>query len=309
VPSVPAQWTRMILRHVVRPRLDREDLPEQRRRMDSFGRRAWLPIGMRVEKVSIGGISGEWVIPVRADPTRAVLYLHGGGYSSGSCDSHRPLVARLARATGARVLHLNYRLAPEHPFPAAIEDATTAYRWLVAKGIPSSGIAIAGDSAGGGLTLATLIAVRDAGDPLPSAAACLSPWTDLALTGPSIGARGEEDPIFSPEGDGRALVRQYLGDSDPRAPLASPLYADLHGLPPLIVHVGDVEIILDDSTRLAERARAAGVDVTLKVWDGLWHVFQLVPWIPESRQSIEEIGDFIRDHAGRATVRLPFSPA
>ena len=246
--------------------------------------------------VDAGGVPAEWIVPPGAAEGRVLLYLHGGGYVVCSVNTHRDLIARLARAAGARGLGIDYRLAPEHPFPAAVEDATTAYRWLVSRRTDPARIAIAGDSAGGGLTLATLIALRDAGEPLPAAAACLSPWVDLEGVGASMTAKAAVDPFVRKEMI-QFMAQQYLGDRDPRTPLAAPLYADLQGLPPLLIQVGTAEVLLDDATRIAERARAAGVEVSLEVWDDMIHVWQLfAPMLPEGQQAIERIGAFIRAH-------------
>jgi acetyl esterase/lipase len=226
-----------------------------------------------------------------------MLYLHGGGYVIGSLTTHRGLAGRLSQAAKARVLLIDYRLAPEHPFPAAVEDATAAYRWLLAHGCTPARLAIAGDSAGGGLTVATLVALRDAGQPLPAAGVCLSPWTDLEGLGESVTSKASADPIVQKEMLLR-LASCYLGDADPRTPLAAPLYADLRGLPPLLVQVGTAEILLDDALRLAERAKAAGVAVTLEAWDDMIHVWQLfAPLLPEGQQAIARIGEFVQQHA------------
>jgi acetyl esterase/lipase len=222
-----------------------------------------------------------------------ILYLHGGGYMLGSIHTHRELVSRLSRAAGARGLLIDYRLAPEHPFPAAVDDALAAYRFLLSGGIEPRRIAIAGDSAGGGLTLATLLALRDAGDPLPAAGVGLSPWTDLEGLGASAQPGAVDDPLLTLAG-----LREMAGRYAPgalRNPLASPVHGSYRGLPPLLLQVGTREILLDDSTRVAERARAAGVDVTLEKWDGLIHVWQLFgSEIPEARQAVQAIGDFLR---------------
>ena len=249
------------------------------------------------EPVDARGVPGEWIAAPGASPARTLYYLHGGGYVTGSINTHRALIARLSAASGARALALNYRLAPEHPFPAAVEDAVAGYRWLLEQGVDREGLVIAGDSAGGGLTVATLVALRDAGVPLPAAAVCLSPWTDLEGIGESAKTRADADPMI----DGAHLAedaRWYLGGADPRTPLAAPLYADLSGLPPMLIHVGDAEVLLDDSTRLAERAKAAGVDVTLEVWDHMVHVWHfLAAILPEGQQAIDRIGAFVRSRA------------
>jgi acetyl esterase/lipase len=222
-----------------------------------------------------------------------VLYLHGGGYAAGSCRTHRALAGRLALASQSPVLVLGYRLAPEHPFPAALEDATSAVRWLVDQGISPDRLALAGDSAGGGLALATTIALRDEGVPLPAALVCFSPWTDLALTGESFLTRAKVDPLISREGC-LFYVAAYVGGRDPRLPLISPLYADLRGLPPLLVQVGDYEVLRSDSVRLAESAREAGVDVTLEVAAGMWHVWQVMAGLmPEAQQALDRAGAFL----------------
>jgi monoterpene epsilon-lactone hydrolase len=246
--------------------------------------------------IDAGGVPGAWIVAPGAAEERVLLYLHGGGYVVGSVDTHRDLMARLSRAAGVRVLGVDYRLAPEEPFPAALEGAIAAYRWLVGSALDPAHIAIAGDSAGGGLTLATLVALRDAGAPLPAAAACLSPWVDLEGTGESITTKAAVDPFVRKEAL-QFMTQHYLGDRDPRTPLASPLYADLHGLPPLFIQLGTAEILLDDATRIADRAKAAGVPVTLDVWEDMIHVWPLFAAIlPEGQQAIERIGAFIREH-------------
>jgi acetyl esterase/lipase len=210
-------------------------------------------------------------------------------------DTHRGLVSRLALAGEARVLAIDYRLAPEHPFPSALEDTLAACRWLIAEGIPPERLIIGGDSAGGGLTLATALSLRDAGDPLPAALVCISPWTDLTFSGESVRTRANIDPVLKPHFDG-AYTRSYTGEHNPTHPLISPLFADLRGLPPTLIHVGNNEILLSDSTRLEEKMKATGVDVTLEIWEGMWHVFQVfAPYLPEADQSIRKIGAFIKE--------------
>ena len=211
------------------------------------------------EPVVANGVNAAWISAPGAAADRAVLYLHGGGYIMGSLNTHRDMMGRISRAAQTRVLGLDYRLAPEHPFPAAVDDTVAGYRFLLDQGLPPSRLAIAGDSAGGALTLAALIAGRDAGLPMPAAAVCLSPFLDLEGTGESINTRADVDPIATPEVID-VWAKAYLAGADPRTPLANPLFADLHGLPPLLIQVGDHEVLLDDSTRLAERAQAAGVE-------------------------------------------------
>ena len=246
------------------------------------------------EAVAAGGVPAEWISVPESSAERVILYVHGGGYVIGSLETHRELVSRIARACGARALSVDYRLAPEHPFPAAVDDATAAYRWLLSTGVEPSRVAIAGDSAGGGLTLATLLALRDAGDPLPAAGVCLSPWADLEGTGASAQPGGADDPLLNLEGL-REMGQRYLADADPKTPLAAPLYGDYTGIPPLLIQVGTREILLDDATRVAERARSAGVDVDLEPWEGLihvWHIFG--PQVPESIQAVDRIGEYVR---------------
>jgi len=247
-----------------------------------------------IEKTIIEGIPAEWVIAPNAVEDRVFLYLHGGAYIMGSCNTHRYLASKLSRSTAARVIVPEYRLAPEHPFPAAIEDAVKVYRWLISSGITPDKIIIGGDSAGGGLTLATLLSLKDEDEALPALAVLLSPWTDMEGTGESMETRAAVDPWLSPDAS-RATPALYIRDVDPRHPLVSPIYADLSGLPSMLVHVGNDEILLSDSARLVERARAAGVEVNFKVWEEMWHVFQTFA-IPEGQQAIDEIGEFVEKH-------------
>jgi acetyl esterase/lipase len=242
------------------------------------------------------GVPGEWITAPNSTDQTTILYLHGGGYTIGSLNTHADLVSRIARASAARAFSLDYRLAPENPFPAAVEDATTAFRWLLKQGVRPETIVIAGDSAGGGLTAATLLALKQAGDPLPGAAVLLSPWTDLDGTGDSLKTRAEADPmiVVDPLKD---MGKVYAGTAELTDPLVSPLYGDYSGLPPILIQVGDCEVLLDDSTRYAERAKAAGVDVTLEVWDEMIHVFQIfAPTLPEGQQAIDKIGEWVKQH-------------
>ena len=253
---------------------------------------------VKCETVSAGGVPAEWIVPPNAAPDRVVLYLHGGGYVMGSINTHRAMIARIARAAQAKALALDYRLAPEHPFPAAVDDATAAYRWLLAQGYKPGRIVIAGDSAGGGLTLAALIALRDAGAAMPAAAVPISAWADLEGTGASVKSRAATDPMV----DQATLLRMgplYAGDRNLKNPLLSPIYADYKGIPPLLLQVGDAEILLDDSNRVADRARAAGVKVELEAWPEMfhvWHVFAKI--LPEGQQAIDRIGAFVLAHTG-----------
>ena len=260
----------------------------------------------RIEAVAIGALHGEWVRAEEAAHDRAVLYLHGGGFQVGSTRSHRELMSGISRAAGCAVLGIDYRRAPEHRFPAALDDALAAWHWLQGEGFASERLAVAGDSAGAGLALSAMLSLRDAGRPLPVAAALMSAWTDLTASADSYQTRAAADPIHQRPMI-LAMARRYLGaDADPRQPLASPLFADLAGLPPLLLQVGDRETVLGDSTLLAARARAAGVAVELEVWDGMVHVFQQFPAeLAEARQAIASIGVFVRRQFGAAAGGPP----
>jgi epsilon-lactone hydrolase len=252
-----------------------------------------IPPDIKSEKVSAGGVEAEWISAPNASADRAVLYLHGGGYVIGSINTHRDLMGRISRASGARVLGLNYRLAPEHPFPAAVDDSLAAYRWMLAQGLKPNRIAVAGDSAGGGLTVATLVAIRDAKLPMPGAGVCLSPWVDLEGIGGTMTSKASVDPVVQREGL-LGMAAAYLGGQNPRTPLAAPLYADLKGLPPLLIQVGEAETLLDDSNRLAANAKAADVQVKVEEWPEMIHVWQLfASFLPEGQQAIEVIGKFV----------------
>ena len=222
---------------------------------------------------------------------RGVLYLHGGGYVLGSLDTHAELMARFAASCRAPVLGVDYRLAPEHPYPAAVEDAVASFERLIAQGIAPESIVIAGDSAGAGLALACMLALKDSGKPMPAGAVLLSPWSDLTASGDSLKSRADLDPMISPELL-QPMADTYVGEANAADPLISPLFGDLAGLPPLLIQVGDHEVLLDDSTRLAKAAEAAGVEVELEIFDGGFHVFQNQPQLPESARALSSIGTF-----------------
>jgi acetyl esterase/lipase len=255
-----------------------------------------------VTPVDANGVPGEWVVVPESDSNRRLLYVHGGGYVIGSALTHRRLCEDIARAGGCAVLNLDYRLAPEHPFPAAVDDAIEGLKFIQGNGPDGEGAAdatfVAGDSAGGGLTIATLLTAREQGVDQPNAAVGISAWTDLAITGETIQTRAGVDPLITDESLVSGMAQTYLGDADAEDPLASPLYADYAGLPPLLLQVGDHEVLLSDTTRVTEKARAAGVDVTEEVWDEMFHVWhQFAPMLPEGQQAIERIGEFINQHA------------
>ncbi|HXX47223.1 MAG TPA: alpha/beta hydrolase [Myxococcota bacterium] len=280
-----------------RPVVLNASVAEMRAGMEAMLAAAQLPAGVIREPREVNGVPAEWISMPGAAADRVVLYFHGGGYVIGSIATHRELAARLSAASGARVLLIDYRLGPEHRFPAAVEDAVAAYRWLLGAGYSPAHVAFAGDSAGGGLTLAALLAVRDAKLPLPATGVCLSPWVDLEGSGASMTAKAADDPIVQ-KGPLLQLASHYLGSADPRAPLASPLYADLRGLPPLLIQVGGAETLLDDSTRIAEKLRAAKVEVELEVWPDLIHVWQAFAMLPEAGQAVERIGQHLRKRLG-----------
>ena len=273
-----------------------QDLNEMRAGWETFTATTMPPApDISFERVDANGVTAEWVTAPTSDPNRVVLYFHGGGYTVGSIASYRNFTGRLARATQSRVLAVEYRLAPEHPFPAAVDDAVASYRWLIAQGIPPSRIAIGGDSAGGGLALACTVALRDAGDPLPATVIAISPSTDLAKEGASIRERAHLDPIVTYESSS-AHAKRYVGENgDYKHPLASPLYADYRGMPPLLIMVGTHDALHDDSTRVAAKAEAVGVDVTLDIWEHMIHVWPVFAEIlPEGRAAIEQIGAYVR---------------
>jgi len=252
-----------------------------------------MPEGVSVTELVANGVPGLWIEPAGAAKDRAVLYLHGGGYVVLSARSHVRLAAGIAVSAGCPVLSLDYRLAPEHPHPAAVEDALAGYRWLLERGLAPGRIAISGDSAGGGLTVATLLAARDAALPQPVAAVPLSPWVDLEGTGESMRTKADTDLIVGLPGLS-SMADAFIGSGSKRDPLAAPIHADLRGLAPLYIQVGGDETLLDDSTRLAARAAHAGVDVRLDVFPEMQHVFQTsLGQMPEADDAVARIGAYL----------------
>ena len=249
-------------------------------------------------EIDAGGVPCQWITAPGVPQDRLVIYLHGGAYATCSPTTHKGLISRLSLASGAAALGVDYRLAPEYLFPAAVEDCLAAYNWALGHGFEPGNIVLAGDSAGGGLVVSVLLAARDSALPLPAAGVCFSPWVDLECTGDSMSVNDHLDAFIKYEGL-FARAQSYLGEADPKHPWASALYADLHGLPPLLIHVGSAETLLDDSTRLAILAKDSGVDVSLKIWDDMVHVWQLFASVlPEGQQSIDESGEFIRSKLG-----------
>jgi acetyl esterase/lipase len=275
----------------------------QRLALDNAGHNFQPLPGQHIKQVKAGGVSAEWItVHTHASSRQVVLYLHGGAFITGSCLSSRPLATKLAESSGLPVLSINYRLAPEYAFPAQIEDATAAYHWLLASGIQAQDIVMAGDSAGGNLVLASLLTLRDAGDPLPTAVALLSPWVDLAATGSSFRTLADADPYLVPHCLEEA-ARRYLGKVDARTPLASPLYGDLRGLPPALIQVGSDEILLDDAVRLAQRLHASGGRADLEIWQGMWHVWHyFAAQIPEGQLACDRIGYFLHSMFGQGDL-------
>lgn len=252
-----------------------------------------IPDDITVEPVELAGVHCDRVAAPGAADDRVLLYLHGGGYAICSPRTHRRLAYDLSAASGATCVLPDYRLAPEHAFPAAVDDALAVYRQLLDQGASPARIVIGGDSAGGGLTVATLLAAREAGLPLPAGAVCISPWTDMEASGSSMQTKADVDPMVRLDGLKR-MVDWYLAGADPRNPLASPIHADLKGLPPLLIQVGTDEVLLDDASRLAERAKAAGVEVAYEEWEQMFHVWHIfAPMLTEGRDAIGKIGDFV----------------
>jgi acetyl esterase/lipase len=288
---------------VVRARLAAHPRPanlaERRKRLDALGMQYALPPDVSVEPVIANGVPAEWTTTPGANPAHVILFLHGGGYISGSLDSHRHMIAQAGREAQARTFALGYRLAPEHPFPAALEDALAGYRYLLAQGIAPASIVMAGESAGGGLAVAALVALRDASEPLPGCVWCSSPWVDLEQSGASMSERAAVDPLIQ-KAYLDELAADYLNGADPRTPLASPLHADLSGLPPLLIQVGSAETLLDDAVRLARAAGAAGAAgtrVNLEVWPDMihaWHLFYQD--VAAGRRALRSVGAFICSH-------------
>ncbi len=282
---LPLRWTRQPLRRATA--------------------RARLPADMTRQTASADGVPCEWLIPHNSPPDQALIYLHGGGFVYGVTPQHITMVAHLARQMNTRALVVDYRLAPEHPFPAALDDCVTVYRWLLNQGFAPHNTVLAGDSAGGNLTLTTLMKLRAGGEPLPAAAACLSPVADLS----ERHSPGQfHDPLL-PLRAVRFYNASYVADSDGRTPLISPVYGDWQGLPPLLIHAGEDEILLDDATRIVTAAREAGVDVRLQTYPRMWHVFQIFMALPQAVESLDDIARFLKAHLSPAMPMPSLSPA
>jgi acetyl esterase/lipase len=258
-----------------------------------------IPQGVEVKRFEADGIPAAWVIPPDAGRDKVILHLHGGGYVLGGIESSQAMCILMAQILKMKVALPEYRLAPEHPFPAAVEDAVKVYRWLLTQGYEAKNIILSGDSAGGGLSLAAAMSLRDAGMSLPGAVVCMSPWADLTFKGKSYITKEKAEPILR-EDVLRMWAAAYSGGENPSHPLISPVYGNFRAFPPLLIQVGGDEILLDDSVMLAEKAKSDGANVTLKVWDGMWHVWQaLAGLIPESQQAFEQMGDFLKIYDNR----------
>lgn len=295
MPSLRARLIRYFARRHFQDIGSDSDIAALRTRFETMTRHLRVPGGVSVRNGTIAGIECDWLVPAGCESAPLLCYLHGGAYLMGSSRTHRRMVACIAKQGGVRAVLPNYRLAPEHPFPAAIEDACSVYGKLLDQGEDPGRIVIAGDSAGGGLTMATLITLRDAGEPLPAAAVLLSPWLDLTAEGESLRTRAEVEPLFRAS-EMKDVAAYYCRPDQVRDPRVSPVNADVSGLPPVFVQVGDHEILLSDSTRIADRISAAGGRVTLKIWPDMWHVFQFFAGqMPEADRAIADIGRFIRE--------------
>ncbi len=290
--ALACRWIRLTMKR--KPREETALVDFTRRRFRTPG---WLvglhSLGVKIEQIE-SPVNGEWISPREGTTSEHVIYyLHGGGYISGSAKSCRPVTATLMRRSGTRVFGLDYRLAPEHRFPAGLDDAVVGYRWLLSTGIEPQNISVVGDSAGGGMTLALALRIRDAGEPLPACLVCLSPWTDMTGESDSLTANSERDSMFVAE-DIERYASVYLGNQSRRAPLASPLLANLGGLPPLLIQVGRDEVLLDDARKLHTRVLAAGGSSTLHIYEGVPHGWHYgAPFVPETRQALREVAEFV----------------
>jgi monoterpene epsilon-lactone hydrolase len=297
MPSFRARWTRFLLKHYLgrKYRKAGRDVAALRALDEAIVRVQRPPKGTRVSAVDLNGLSGDWIQGPGADSDAAILTLHGGAFVTGSPAAHRETAARVSLSAGVRVFSLAYRLAPEHPFPAAVDDTLSAFRWLLDQGIPPSNLVMGGESSGGGLALQALLRMKEEGIPLPAAAYFISPVTDwIALDGDSYSTRAGLDPLIT-HAQCRFTASLYVGDNPRETPLLRPAEMDLTGLPPMWIQVGDHEALLSDAERLARRAGECGVEVDYKVWPGLWHIFQgAARFVPEGQASIDELGQFIR---------------
>lgn len=298
--SIQSLLLRTVLRLTIKRQFKQTEIDYQALRNNGASRfLPDIPSDIAVVPVKVGEVRCEWIIDAEADPNRVVLYLHGGGYVLGGLDSYRDICWRLSQLSGMRVLLIDYRLAPEHPFPAAVEDATACYGWLLAEGYEPESLGIAGDSAGGGLALATMMRLKELKLALPACAALMSPWVDLTNGGDSMASNRDADPMLSKE-TLEFMAHLYVDDENRRNPHASPLFGDLSEFPPVLIQIGSTEILLSDAIRLADRIRAAGGDVVIDIWPRMPHVWQLFSqWIPESRKALHKLAQFLQ-------LRIPY---
>jgi epsilon-lactone hydrolase len=298
-PSLGSRLARMIIIHVSKQMFSENNIVLSMRKVSDTSFTPPLPRGTEVEKIKIAHMNAEWVRAANSKDkiNKAILYLHGGGFVMGSCATHRDLIVRISESAGIPILAIEYRLAPEYKYQSMLNDCITAYQWLLKQGFKPENIALGGDSAGASLALMTLISLRDTANPLPKAVFLLSPCTDLIyLDGESYTTRAKKDPMMKKE-YWTKIVPLLIGDIKTKPAILSPVRQNLAGLPPMLIQVGNDEILLSDSTRLAERAKKSGVDVTIQVWDHMWHVFQQSAGInPEARQAINNIGTFLKKY-------------
>lgn len=285
----------MVLHLTIKKVMSGSGTVEETRRFIEAKGRPTLPPGVRMTTVAANAFRGEWIHSPESSDERTLLYLPGGGFVLPASAQVPLMVARINREAGTRAMVVHYRLAPEHPFPAGLEDCLAAYRHLLDLGTPAKSIVIAGDSAGGGLTLSTLLALRDDGDPLPAGAVVISPFTDFSFGGESRFANARHDPMLSADGV-KHMNALYLDDALHDNPLVSPVYGDFRGLPPILAQVGSTEILLDDTRRVAERAVSQGVDFEVEVWEEVPHVWHVWPFLPETKAAVSRIAGFIRKH-------------
>jgi monoterpene epsilon-lactone hydrolase len=296
--SIQLKIAAMVMRYQMADFYKDLSVEVQRAKMTKYAKAIKLPADVTCEPAKNCPVPAEWITTPMIEQEQVILYLHGGAYYLPYDNPHRDMTARLGRGAQMRTLVIDYRLAPEDPYPAALEDVTVAYQWLLEQGYSPTNIAIAGDSCGGGLALAALLRLRDKGFPFPAAVVCISPWTDLTGNGEFMKSKAKVDFINIPE-HMKTNAKRYAGNHDLKDPCISPLYADLTGFPPLLIQAGTRDILLDNSTRLAEQARSAGVDVTLDIWDEMFHVFQLgAGFVPEARKAVENISAFLQRHVG-----------
>ena len=300
--SIRAGLISFYLRRTIKKQMASLEDPAVMRESQNGGLASKPPEQMLTAVVDAGGVNAEWVSWLGVAEDKVLLYLHGGGYVFGGPDSHRDLAWRLAKESGVRVLVVDYRLAPEHPFPAALDDATRSYRWLLEQGIAPENISVAGDSAGGGLAAALVLNLTNLGVKLPKAVVMISPWADLAMTGDSMKTNADKDAMLSPEAISR-FANFYLGDSNPKAPLASPVFADLSGFPPALILVGSTEVLLSDAETIAQKINDSGGLATLEIWPKMPHVFPLFAGIiPEGKAAVSQISEFLRSHMGTSAL-------